>query len=30
MLVALPTILSFQMLLQAIQIDIASVPRRSA
>lgn len=30
MLVALPTILSFQMLLQAIQIDIASVPRRNA
>jgi glycosyltransferase involved in cell wall biosynthesis len=28
MLVALPIILSFQMLLQAIQIDIAAVPRR--
>jgi glycosyltransferase involved in cell wall biosynthesis len=28
MLVALPIILSFQMLLQAIQIDINSVPRR--
>lgn len=28
MLVALPIILSFQMLLQAIQIDISAVPRR--
>lgn len=29
MLIALPIIVSFQMLLQAIQIDIASVPKRN-
>lgn len=30
MLIALPIIVSFQMLLQAIQIDIASVPKKNA